>query len=205
MKTKAIIYSRISSNNQNHDRQINELKELEEYRVVRIFKESISAFTKSVEERVELNNAINYCIKNEIGVILIHELSRLGRKSDEILNLIKKLKENNVEVYVKSLNLLISNNNTLVEDMVIRTLLDVANAESELLSFRIKSGLEERKKKGFAIGRQYGSVESEEKFQEKHKNVIKYLKRGESIRWTATKLKMSPTTVHKVKKRYNIN
>jgi DNA invertase Pin-like site-specific DNA recombinase len=71
----------------------------------------------------------------------------------------------------------------------------VTPKESEQLSYRIKSGLQERKRKGLQIGRQFGTEESREKFLAKHKIVVNYLKQGESIRWIAT----TPTTVQKVK------
>jgi len=77
---------------------------------------------------------------------------------------------------------------------------DLSRMESEQLSYRIKSGLQERKRKGMAIGRQAGTIESTEKFLNKHRQIVKYLNQGESIRWIATKLKVSPTTVNKVKK-----
>jgi DNA invertase Pin-like site-specific DNA recombinase len=71
--------------------------------------------------------------------------------------------------------------------------------ESETMSYRIKSGLEERKRKGYAIGRQFGSKESKEKFLQKYGKVIKKLEEGYSIREVAGKYSMSPTTVMKVK------
>ena len=76
---------------------------------------------------------------------------------------------------------------------------DLARMESEQMSYRIKSGIEERKRKGLKIGRQYNTVESKEDFLKKHRKVIKYLNDGESIRWISNQLKMSPTTVQKVK------
>ncbi len=82
---------------------------------------------------------------------------------------------------------------------LITLMADIARMESETMSYRIKSGLEERRRKGYSVGRKFGSIESPEKFLSKHKKVTTYLKNGESIRWIATKLKMSPTTVMKVK------
>ena len=79
---------------------------------------------------------------------------------------------------------------------------DLSRMESEQMSYRIKSGLQERRRKGLAIGRQFGTIESREKFLNKHKNVIRYFKKGESIRWIGNKVGMSPTTVQKIKKVY---
>ena len=199
---KAIIYSRVSTNDQSTSRQVNELKDVEGYEVHKTFQETISGYTKSIEERPELQNAIHYAKKNNIEVIMVHEISRLGRRTIEVLKLLEDLKSLGIEVFVKSLGLLINGNGSMeaINKLIITLLSDLARMESDQLSYRIKSGLEERKRNGLAVGRQYGTKESEDKFLEKHKNVIRYLKKGESIRWIATKLKMSPTTVHKVKK-----
>ena len=80
---------------------------------------------------------------------------------------------------------------------------DLARMESEQLSYRIKSGIEERKRKGLKNGRQYETKESKEHFLKKHRKVVKYLNDGESIRWISNQLKMSPTTVQKVKNEVN--
>ena len=200
---KAIIHSRVSTNDQSCSRQINELKDVEGYEVVKIFQESISGYTKAIEERHVLQQAIIYAKKNRIEVIMVHEISRLGRRTIEVLKLLEDLKNLGIKVFVKSLGLLINSSNGSMEavnKLIITLLSDLARMESDQLSYRIKSGLEERRRKGLAIGRQYGTIESTDTFLKKHKNVIKYLKKGESIRWTATKLKMSPTTVQKVKK-----
>ena len=200
---KAIIYARISKSNahQSTSRQINELKEIEDFKVVRVFKESISGYTRSMDEREELQNAISYAKENNIDAILVHEISRLGRKTHEILTLLENLKKKGIKVYVKSLGILINGDGPTeaINKLIITLLADLARMESEQLSFRIKSGLQERKRSGKTIGRQLGSVESQDRFLSKHKSVVRYLDKGESIRWIATKLQMSPTTVVKVK------
>lgn len=199
---KAIIYSRVSKKNyQSPQRQVNDLIEMDRFNVVKVFTESISGFTRSATERPELINAIQYAKKNDVEVILVHEISRLGRRTSEVLILLEDLKENGIKVYVKSLDMLIneSGHAEAMNKFLITLMADIARMESETMSYRIKSGLEERRRNGFSVGRKYGSNESSEQFLSKHKKVINYLNKGESIRWIATKLKMSPTTVMKVK------
>jgi len=201
---EAIIYTRISTAKQSHSRQINELKVIPGFNVKRIFTESISGFTKSVDDRPELQTALTYMKANDIECLMVHEISRLGRRTAEVLTLIEKLKSEGVKVYVKSMDLINGNGvNETVNKLIITLMADLARMESEQMSYRIRSGLKERRRKGFAVGRMYGTVESRERFLNKHHNVIKYLERGESIRWIGNKLAMSPTTVQKVKKLYN--
>ncbi|MFY0626172.1 MAG: recombinase family protein [Reichenbachiella sp.] len=199
---KAIIYSRVShTTGQSTSRQINELKSIDGYEVKKTFQESISGYTKSIDERPELQKALEYVYKNKIEVFMVHEISRLGRRTSEILVLLDSLKKKGVKVFVKSLGILINDNGATegINRLVVNLMVDLSRLESENLSFRIKSGLQERKRKGFAIGRQLGSVENEDKFLAKHSRIIKHLNKGESIRWIASHVGASPTTVQKVK------
>lgn len=199
---QAIVYSRVSKKSvQSPQRQVNDLLEIDRFNVTKVFTESISGFTKSATERPELVKAIQYAKNNGVEVILVHEISRLGRRTTEVLTLLEELKASGIKVYVKSLDMLI-NESGQAESMnkfLITLMADIARMESETMSYRIKSGLEERRRNGYSVGRKFGSIETPEKFLSKHKKVTAYLNNGESIRWIATKLKMSPTTVMKVK------
>ena len=202
---KAIIYSRISHVSGSTSRQVNELLAIEGYEVKKTFKETISGYTKSIDERPELKKALEYVDKNNIEVIMVHEISRLGRRTSEVLTLLDTLKSKGIKVYVKSLGILINGNGATeaINKLIITLMADLARMESETMSFRIKSGLSERKRKGFAIGRKSGTNEANDVFLNKllSKKIIKQIEKGESIRYIATKLKTSPTTVQKVKKR----
>jgi DNA invertase Pin-like site-specific DNA recombinase len=199
---KAIIYSRVSKkNNQSPQRQVNDLIELDRFNVVKTFTESISGYTRSAYERPELQKAIQFAKNNDVEVILVHEISRLGRRTAEVLSLLEDLKSNDIKVYVKSLDMLINDAGPAeaMNKFLITLMADIARMESETMSYRIKSGLDERRRQGYSIGRKYGSMESTDQFLSKHRKIISYLNKGESVRWIATKLKKSPTTVMKVK------
>lgn len=198
---QGIIYSRVSTNRQSTSRQVNEMMDIEGIEIKKVFNESISGYTKSIRERPILQNAIEYAVKNGIEIICVSEISRLGRKTGEVLSLIEDLKGKNIKIFVKSLGLTLNQNGASepVNKLIVTLLADLARMESEQLSYRIKSGLENRKRQGMAIGRKYGSIESDSKFLNKHSRVVGYLKDGESVRWIATKLKMSPTTIQKVR------
>lgn len=198
---KAIIYTRVSKSTQSTQRQVSDLSELNGFEVERIFSESISGYTRSAFERPELQKAIKYAKENAIEVILIHEISRIGRRTSEVLTIIEDLKKHDIKLFIKSLDLLVNGADAKEgqNQFLVTLMLDIARMESEQMSYRIKSGLEQRRKNGYAIGRRYGSAESEEAFLTKHKKVVRYLNNGESIRWIATKLDMSPTTVQKVR------
>jgi len=76
---------------------------------------------------------------------------------------------------------------------------DLARLESELLSYRIKSGIRSRKAKGLSTGRRVGSFETEQDFLKKHDQIQKYIKKGYSSREIQKICSCSPNTINKVK------
>ncbi|ALJ01766.1 recombinase family protein [Rufibacter tibetensis] len=199
---KAIIYTRVSTQGQTTDRQVKDLKEAG-FEVVKLFSEKIFGFSKSIGERQELQKALAYMYKEGIRCLLIHEISRLGRNTTEVLNLLKELEGKGISVYIHNLGITLSaenDGNHVFTKLVITIMADLARMESEQLSLRIKSGIRSRKADGLHTGREVGSAESREKFLGKHKEVIRYLKLGRSYNEITKLTGAAPYTISKVKK-----
>lgn len=203
MVNKAVIYTRVSKQDQSFQRQINQLKEAKkDFEIVKIFKEKISGFTVSYKNREEFQKLINYVTANDIDLVMVHEISRLGRRTKELLEIIEEFENLSIKLYIHNLGITLGNGGyqDATNKLIVTILGDLARMESETLSSRIKSGIKERKSQGKTTGRQPGSVESEKQFLSKHANVIAELESGESIRRTAKLCGVSPTTVQKVKR-----
>ena len=98
----AVIYARVSStgDRQSTERQVQDLNEYAEYRgldLVRVFEEHISG-AKRNEERPVLTDAVEFCLENRVGTLLVSELSRLGRNALEVLSNDKTLADNGVNL-----------------------------------------------------------------------------------------------------------
>lgn len=65
---------------------------------------------------------------------------------------------------------------------------------------RMNSGRKEYVREGGKLGRNEGTAESPQQFLAKHKDVVKHLKSGQSVRNTMTLTSKSSGTVQKVKK-----
>ncbi|QHL89415.1 recombinase family protein [Nibribacter ruber] len=181
------------------------MKDLQEtgYQVVKVFSEKISGFSKSLAERQELQKALAYLDKENVKYLLIHEISRLGRNTTEVLNLLKELETKSVSVHVHNLGITLSaenDSNHIFTKLVITIMADLARMESEQLSLRIKSGIRSRKAQGLHTGRKVNSTESREKFLGKHKEVIKYLGLGRPYSEITKLTGAAPYTISKVKK-----
>ena len=79
-------------------------------------------------------------------------------------------------------------------------LAEMARAERETLSERIRSGLNEAKRKGRRLGRPPGSSFSEKEFLAKHADIRRRLREGQSVRNTAKITGKGVSTVQRVKK-----
>lgn len=76
---------------------------------------------------------------------------------------------------------------------------NIAEMERESILERQKEGIAIAKAKGVYKGRELGSKESDTDFLSKYKEVVKSLKKGNSIRDTAKICSVSLGTVQKVK------
>lgn len=68
--------------------------------VFKVFEEHISGAKKN-DERPVLCEAMEYCKANRIGILLVSELSRLGRNAFEVLASVKKLIDCGINLYIQ--------------------------------------------------------------------------------------------------------
>lgn len=208
---EAVIYARVSSTTerQNTERQVADLKKYADsnkMKVVKVFEERISGAVKN-ENRPILCECLDYCISNHVGVLLISELSRLGRNVDEVLANVKRCKDNSLNIYFQKENLSIfqpdGTKNPFL-NIFISVLGTCAEMERENIKFRLNSGRAKYVEEGGRLGRKVGSTKSMEQKQEEYKNVIKELKHGTSIRRTAKLCDVSVSTVQRVKASFGL-
>jgi len=207
----AVIYARVSSttDRQSTDRQVVDLNtyaEKNEINVIKIFDEHISG-AKRNEERPVLCECLNYCIENHVDVLLISELSRLGRNVDEVLANVKFCKDNNLNIYFQKENLSIfqadGTKNPFL-NIFISVLGTCAEMERENIKFRLNSGRAKYIADGGKLGRKEGYRKPKEEKAEEYKQVIKLLKQGISIRKTAKLCDVSVSTVQRIKAEFGI-
>ncbi len=212
MRTKAtsIIYARVSSvgDRQNTERQISDLTSYAEYQnlqVLQIFEEKISGAKKNVERPVLLQ-AIDYCKQNNVSILLVSELSRLGRNAFEVLATVKDLIDNGINLYMQKEQLTLldaEGKPTLFAPVMLAVLSTCAELERENIKFRLNSGRKLYIERGGKLGRKVGSTKSMEQKKEQYKDIISYLKKGYSIRNVAKLTGKGISTVQRIKADFN--
>ena len=197
--TTGVIYARVSSigDRQSTERQVKDLSEYAKYKgieVCKVFEEHISGAKKN-DERPVLCEAMEYCKANRIGILLVSELSRLGRNAFEVLASVKELIDCGINLYIQKEQLTLLDDEgspSLFAPIMIATLSTCAQLERDNISFRLQSG---RK-----LGRKVGSVKTEEQMKAEYREVISLLRKGYSIRDVAKLSGRGVSTVQRVKR-----
>lgn len=211
MNTKAVIYARVSSvgERQNTDRQISDLSSYATYQnlaVEKVFEEHISGAKKNVERPVLLQ-AIDYCKQNSVSILLVSELSRLGRNAFEVLATVKDLIDSGINLYMQKEQLTLLDKDgkpTMFAPIMIATLSTCAQLERENIKFRLNSGRKLYIERGGKLGRKVGSTKSMEQKKEQYRDIISYLKRGYSIRNVAKLTSKGISTVQRIKAEFKL-
>ncbi len=209
MNKTAVIYARVSSVNDRQDTS-RQIRDLEIYAkdnsltVVNTYEEHISG-AKKTKDRPILTECLEYCISNHVNILLLSELSRLGRSVDDVLSNVKLCKENHLNVYFQKEQLSIFGVDGKEHPFLtifIAVLATCAELERENIKFRLNSGKAQYIAKGGKLGRKQGYRKSDEEFQEQYATVIKQLRKGYPIRMIAVNCNCGISTVQRIKKKF---
>jgi len=204
---KAAIYARVSSegDRQNTDRQVADLQAYAAAAgldVVRVFTEKASG---AKDDRPVLAECLDWCCDGNAAVLLVSEISRLGRTVKVIVDSIDRLTKAGVDIHFQDINvdtLLPSGEENTYATMLITMLGLGAQMERSLILGRLNSGRRHAIENGVKMGRKPGSYKTREQKAEQYAQVIKLLKKGTSIRNTAILCGVSPKTVQAVKNEF---
>jgi DNA invertase Pin-like site-specific DNA recombinase len=203
-KTPVVILVRVSTVKQETDRQISELRTYAKgkgYDVVEICRETISG-TANGDDRHGLKRAVALAIEGKVKKVLVHEISRLARRNSVAHYFVETLEERGVSLYwhAQGIETLLPNGKRNPSAGIMLALLaEMARSEVETLRERIKSGLAQAKRKGVKLGRPLGTTLSPLVFLQKHKDILRQLKAGQSVRNTGKITGKGVSTVQRVK------
>ena len=149
---KVAIYARVSTaKDQSCERQILELRQVAENHnwsvVDEYIDEGISGTKKS---RPELDRMLRDALLRKFDVVATLELSRLGRSVRNMCEIADLLKQKSINLFVKNQNI---DTSTIVGELFFNIINSISQYERDLTAERIKSGLENAKRKGVKLGR----------------------------------------------------
>lgn len=200
------IFTRVSTKSQDYQRQIADLAAYAQkmnYQVVATISEKVSATKKKNDERKGINELLELAKAKKINKILVTEVSRLGRRPSETLKLIEELTTNKISIYSQNFGLetlLPNGKQNPAASLIFLIYAEIARMETDALSERIHSGLDEARRKGVELGRKEGTTIDEKEFKKKYSKPMADLRAGLSIRKVAKIHSLSKGTIEKIKK-----
>jgi len=160
---KAFGYVRISTSKQDLENQRQAIKkavydmdetDMDETKLIETYEETIS----SRKEKREIFKIVENL--KESDILIVYELSRLGRSIGEIHKIVETVKEKKANIFIIVNNLKLgyglSKNEELTSSAMIFALGLGAQIERDLISERTKNALKARKEQGVKLGRPAG-------------------------------------------------
>lgn len=196
---RAVIYCRVSTADQRCERQELDLLAYADragLEVVGVFKETVSGAKTSPADRSERAKVLDLARQRHIEVILVTELTRWGRSTQDLVATFNDLQAWGVSLIAQTgLQLDMS---TAQGKLIATLMATLAEFERDLMRERIKSGVQAAKARGVPIGRQTGFMPVQRR---KGAQVIAMRNAKHSIREIAAELGISTGTVQRVLKR----
>jgi DNA invertase Pin-like site-specific DNA recombinase len=194
---RAALYARVSTSDQSCERQLADLTAFAArggYEVVATFTETASG---TLASRAARNRILDLGQARDIDAVLVTELSRWGRSTQDLLDTLHRLA--GWKVSVVAMSGMTFELDTPHGRMMATLLAGIAQFERDLLSERVKSGLAAARARGKKLGRQPGQRPKSDKLAD---NVTKAVAAGRSCRRIARDLAISKNTVLEIMKRH---
>ena len=197
MGRRAAIYARVSTADQSCERQVSELTSFAErcgHDVAGTFRDTAPGASAN---RAARKKVMALAQARQIKAVLVSELSRWGRSTQDLLATLHKLA--GWKVSVVAMSGMTFELDTPHGRMMATMLSGIAQFERDLISERVKSGLAAAKARGKKLGRQPGQRPKSDRLAPK---VLQAVSEGRSYRWIARDLGISKNTVLDIVKRH---
>lgn len=169
-------YIRVSTKHQNYDYQKNQiLNYVNDKKLGSVeFITDVVSGSKDWRKR-EVGQFVSNSKSGDI--LIFNEFSRLGRSLLDVLEILKILKEKNIDVYVVRENLKITDD--INSKLMVFMFSLVSEIEKDLIKSRVKEGIENKRKDNPQWGRKKGTL-YKSKLDDKRETIVELLNKGVS-------------------------
>ena len=190
-KRAVIGYLRVSTSDQDTEKfksDILNFTNTKDFGQVQWVEETVSGFKTSWVDRKPFE-VVDGLKKND--VLIVPELSRLGRSTLEVLEILKILKDQEVNVYAVKEGLEL---NGSIQSKVMATMLSLfAELERDFISNRTKEGLRAARARGKLLGRPKGPGKS--KLDPMKEEIIALLSNGSTKKYVSDRYGTTPANL----------
>lgn len=194
-----VFYSRISSVDQNAERQLQNTNDYDY-----VLTDKCSGFIP-LWQRPHGKTIKQLIDAGKLKHLEIHNIDRLGRNTIDVLSVWKELTELGITIVCRNPSIRNFNERgepDIFSDLIISILSTMGEFEKNIIKERQLEGIKIRKTKGLYVGRKIGTTESKEKFLNKQKTklIIEYLNKNYKHREIAKICNCSTATINKTLK-----
>ena len=192
MSKRVVIYARTSlgKEKQSCDRQVAELKEIVKNNNWELVDEYVDeGYSRTTSTRPELDRMMKDAFVRKFEMVITLELSRLGASLKHMIEVVDKFKEKKIQLFIVNQQI---DTSSATGYMFFSIMTSIANYERELISERVKSGLENAKRKGIVLGRKTNLT------PEVEEQIIQLKSEGVGYNTLAKRLSVSVKTIRKV-------
>jgi DNA invertase Pin-like site-specific DNA recombinase len=185
---KVGIYARVSTNDQNLDMQLNDLREYCKKRNLAIYKEYIDkGISGSKESRPQLNELMKDARSRAIDLVLVWKFDRFARSTTHLINSLNEFNILGLDFVSFTENI---QTDTPIGKFTYTIFSAVGEFERTLIQERVKAGIKSAQDRGVKFGRKMICL---------NRTRIAELKaEGKSIRFIAKDQNCSPGTIHSI-------
>ncbi len=195
-----VAYARVSTIDQNLERQIDSLKK---FGAEKIFVEKKSGIT--IERRPVFQEALTFV--REEDTFMVEAIDRLGRNYDEVIQTVNLLKIKNVKLIITSLPIMaeaIGNPllDRFIKDLIVQILAMISEQERTESKRRQAQGIKIAKTKGVYQGRPklYSLDAKNPQRRAVYRSILEELEKGTAISKIAKEYGITRQTVYRIKK-----
>jgi len=150
---RAVIYSRVSTNEQTVENQLKVLREVAEKRgleVVREISDEGISGAKGRDERPGFDELIKGSVKNEWDIILVWDVSRLGRSLKHLVSFLEDIQSAHCDMYIHQSGI---DTSTASGKMMFGMLSVFSEFERSMIRERVIAGQQRAVANGVKLGR----------------------------------------------------
>ena len=150
---RAVIYSRVSTNEQTVENQLRVLREVAEKRgleVVREISDEGISGAKGRNERPGFDELIKGSVKNEWDIILVWDVSRLGRSLKHLVSFLEDIQSAHCDMYIHQSGI---DTSTASGKMMFGMLSVLSEFERSMIRERVIAGQQRAVANGVKLGR----------------------------------------------------
>jgi len=189
---RAVIYSRVSTNDQTISNQLKVLREVAERKgleVVREISDEGISGAKGRDERKGFDELIKGAVRKEFDIILVWDVSRLGRSLKHLVSFLDDIQSARCDLYIHQSGL---DTSTASGKMMFQMIGVFSEFERSMIRERVIAGQQRAKAEGKHIGRKTNVNEGT-------LNAVKHLRENNvPIKRIAKNLKIGVGTVYKI-------